>query len=170
MKEVKEKGFKITEEKVIFITKDNNGKIRWLEKGRLASEGNRASGLVHILNEHALHFNRKGIPANLIPALIKKAVEDAKIVGKSGKDRDVYETTMNGKIVHIAITISDNGYIVGAHPVSIKKGKNKMRKLQLLLEYGCYPVWSFDEDGVLDWNDFPEDNQPGEHLMIMPMN
>ncbi len=45
-----------------------------------------------------------------------------------------------------------------------------MRKLQLLLEYGCYPVWSYDEDGVLDWNDFPEDNQPGEHLMIMPMN
>ena len=123
VKEVKEKGFKITEEKVIFITKDKNGKIRWLEKGRLASEGNRASGLVHILNEHALHFNRKGISANLIPALIKKEVEDAKIVGKSGKDRDVYETTMNGKIVHIAITISDNGYIVGAHPLSIKKGK-----------------------------------------------
>ncbi len=45
-----------------------------------------------------------------------------------------------------------------------------MKKLRLLLEYGCYPVWSYDEDGVLDWNDFPEDNQPGEHLMIITMN
>lgn len=38
VKEVKEKGFKITEEKVIFITKDKNGKIRWLEKGRWLPE------------------------------------------------------------------------------------------------------------------------------------
>ncbi len=89
----------------------------------MASGNKKASGLAHILNEHSSNFNDKGIPANLIPALIKKAVEDAKIVGKRGKDRDVYETTMNGKIVHITITISDNGYIVGAHPVSIKKGK-----------------------------------------------
>ncbi len=39
-----------------------------------------------------------------------------------------------------------------------------MKKLQLLLEYGCYPVWSYDEDGDLDWNDFPEDDQPGKYL------
>ncbi len=90
---------------------------------RKGKEGFYLSHLVQEDKKLVKEVKDKGIPANLIPALIKKAVEDAKIVGKSGKDRDVYETTMNGKIVHITITISDNGYIVGAHPVSIKKGK-----------------------------------------------
>ncbi len=125
VKDVKDKGYKISEEKVIFITKDKNGKIRWLEKGRLASERNRASGFAHILDEHESHFIGKGVPTDLIPSIIKKAVEEAKIVGISGLDREVYETTINGKTIHIAITISDNGYIVGAHPVSFKNKKGK---------------------------------------------
>ncbi len=123
VKDVKDKGYKISEEKVIFITKDKNGKIRWLEKGRLASENKKASGLVHIIDEHESNFIGKGVPTALIPVVIKKAIEEAKIIGTSGKDRDVYETTINGKTIHIAITISDNGYIVGAHPASHIKEK-----------------------------------------------
>ncbi len=120
--EVKDRGDKITEEDVVFITKDKDGKIRWLEKGRFATKDKRASGLLHIL-EHASQFNDKGIPNHLIAKAIEKAIKEPKIVGTSGKNRDVYETTINGKVVYIAITISDNGYIVGANPVSNWKEK-----------------------------------------------
>ena len=123
IKEVKNRGDKISEKDVVFITKDKDGKIRWLEKGKSKSESNKPSGLKHIIEEHKSNFNKKGVPTNLIPAVIKKAIEEGKIVGISGKDRDVYETIFNGKAIHLAITVSSNGYIVGAHPVSIWKEK-----------------------------------------------
>ena len=63
---VKARGDKISEKDVVFITKDKNGKIVWLEKGHLASEGKLPSGLVHIKHKHFSQFNDKGIPNNLI--------------------------------------------------------------------------------------------------------
>ena len=123
VEEVKKRGDKITEKDVIFILRDRNGKIIWLEKGHLASKDKLPSGLIHIRSAHLSQFNDKGIPSHLISKTIRKAVETAKIVGTSGKNRDVYETSINGKIVYIAITVSDNGYIVGAHPVSDWKEK-----------------------------------------------
>ena len=39
-----------------------------------------------------------------------------------------------------------------------------MRKLQLQLEYGCYPIWSYDKKGVLIEDDFPRDDKPTERL------
>ncbi len=39
-----------------------------------------------------------------------------------------------------------------------------MKKLQLSLEYGCYPVWSYDENGILIEDDFPEADPAGERL------
>ena len=42
--------------------------------------------------------------------------------------------------------------------------KRKMKKLRLFLEYGCYPVWSYDEEGMLIEDDFPEDDKPTERL------
>ncbi len=110
------------EKDVVFITKDKNGKIVWLEKGHLTTNEKRASGLAHI-KEHASQFKDKGIPNHLIAKVIKKSVKEAKIVGTSGFDRDVYEVSINGKNVYIAITVSDNGYIVGANPVSNWKEK-----------------------------------------------
>ena len=123
VEEVKAQGDKITEKDVIFILKDRNGKIVWLEKGHLASKDKRASGLAHIKDEHASNFNDKGIPTHLIAKTIKKAIDESRIIGRGGIDTDVYETFINGKIVYIAITISGNGYIVGAHPA--KKWKEK---------------------------------------------
>lgn len=115
IKEVKDRGNKITEEDVVFITKNKDGKIRWLEKGKSKSESSKPSGLKHIIEKHASELKKNGISINWIPELIKKAVEKAKIVGISGVDRPVYETTFDKRIVHLAITISDNGYIVGIH-------------------------------------------------------
>ena len=39
-----------------------------------------------------------------------------------------------------------------------------MKKLQLLLEFGCYPIWSYDEEGILIEDDFPRDDKPTERL------
>ena len=49
-----------------------------------------------------------------------KAVTEGKIVGYQGKGvgRAIYEVTINGKQEYIAVTIGDNGFIVGANPTT----------------------------------------------------
>jgi len=46
-----------------------------------------------------------------------KAVTDGKVVGYqgSGVGRLIYETMINGKKHNIAITVGNNGYVVGAN-------------------------------------------------------
>ena len=46
-----------------------------------------------------------------------KAVTDGKIVGYqgAGTGRPIYETMINGKKYSIAVTVGNNGYIVGAN-------------------------------------------------------
>ena len=39
-----------------------------------------------------------------------------------------------------------------------------MKKLKLYLEYLCYPIWSYDEDGSLIDNDLPEKLRNDEEL------
>lgn len=33
-----------------------------------------------------------------------------------------------------------------------------------MLEYGCYPIWTYEKKGVLTENDFPEENPPSQRL------
>ncbi len=49
------------------------------------------------------------------------AVTEGKIVGYQGRGtgRPIYEIEYNGKLQRVAVTVGDNGYIVGANPVSI---------------------------------------------------
>ena len=50
------------------------------------------------------------------------AIKYGKIVEKQGRHgRPIYEFKYEGKIRRIAITVGDNGYIVGANPVSLPK-------------------------------------------------
>jgi hypothetical protein len=44
------------------------------------------------------------------------------------------------------------------------KRRNHMKKLKLSLEYQCYPIWSYDEDGSLIDNDLPEELRNDEEL------
>lgn len=46
-----------------------------------------------------------------------KAVTDGKIVGYqgSGTGHPIYETVINGKKYNLAVSVGDNGYIVGAN-------------------------------------------------------
>ena len=39
-----------------------------------------------------------------------------------------------------------------------------MKKLKLSLEYQCYPIWSYDEDGSLIDNELPEELRDDEEL------
>ena len=49
-------------------------------------------------------------------------IKYGKIVEKQGRHgRPIYEFKYEGKIRRIAITVGDNGYIVGANPVSLPK-------------------------------------------------
>ena len=115
--EVKSNGDKISPDKVVMITRDPTGKIVWLETGT------HSAGLQHIINEHGHEFNGKGISNTDIPDYVLEAVYQGKIVGKQGKKnpRTIYEFTYNGEKQRIAVQVSENGYIVGANPKSLKE-------------------------------------------------
>jgi hypothetical protein len=86
--------------------------VAWLEIG------NHKSGLVHIIFRHAGEFIEHGVASEDIPKLLNKALSEGKIVGQQGADggRPIYETVYNGKTQRVAITVGNNGFIVGANP------------------------------------------------------
>lgn len=114
MDELKQKGVKFTEDNVVMVAKTQPDKLAWLEKG------NETAGLEHIINRHGDQFLQKGITAESIPSFLKTAIEKGRIVENQGKfhsqPRVIYEVDYNGETIKVAITISDNGYIVGANP------------------------------------------------------
>ena len=77
------------------------------------------SGLQHILN-HKGEFISKGINESDIPNFIMHALKENKVVGYqgSGTGRPIYEIRYNGKNQKVAITVGDNGYVVGANPTN----------------------------------------------------
>ncbi|MBS9390268.1 MAG: hypothetical protein HEQ33_15810 [Dolichospermum sp. WA123] len=108
---LRKNGIKHTPEEVKSIAQTPDGKIVFLEKG--TSE----AGLQHILEEHSSQFAGQGIEADQIPDAIITAVIEGKIVGyQRRKKRPIYEVNFNGKTHYISVTVSDNGYIVGANP------------------------------------------------------
>ncbi|WP_405083425.1 hypothetical protein [Pantoea ananatis] len=109
--EMATQGIKFTPENVVSAAKDNSGKVIFLEKG------NSKAGLQHIVEEHGSQFAQIGVSEARIPDVVMKAVTDGKIVGYqgSGVGRPIYETIIDGKKYNIAITVGNNGYIVGAN-------------------------------------------------------
>ncbi|MGB3642812.1 MAG: hypothetical protein WBA39_35300 [Rivularia sp. (in: cyanobacteria)] len=112
IKELQEAGIKHTPEQIVRIAKQENGKIIFLE------EGNTQAGLQHILEQHSKEFADLGIAVEEIPDVIITAVTQGKILGYQGrkKTRVIYEVSFNERIYYIAVTVSKNGYIVGANP------------------------------------------------------
>ena len=106
---------KCTPENILGIVKDKDGKIVWLETG------NDSAGFNHILKEHEQDFANQGVTKKELSTYIMEAVKQGNIVGKQGKKkpRKIFEFVYEGKTRRIAITISDNGFIVGANPKSI---------------------------------------------------
>jgi len=105
-------GIKHTPEKIVRIAKTRDNKIVFLE------EGNASCGLEHILAK-AAQFAKQGIEFSEIPEVVIAAVCEGDIVGYQGikdKPRAIYQFTFKGETKYLAVSVSDNGYIVGANP------------------------------------------------------
>lgn len=113
--EVRRRGHKISPERVVKIARLPDDRIVWLE------EGNEDSGLAHIESAHTLHFERYGIAKSDIASVVFDALINGSYCGTSGADRAVYEISYKGEPKRIAVTVGNNGYIVGANPVKIKR-------------------------------------------------
>ncbi|MFJ5294849.1 ricin-type beta-trefoil lectin domain protein [Streptomyces sp. NPDC088348] len=87
--------------------------LAWLEKGTAKK------GLIHIVLRHAGEFATSGVRVEDIPALVKKALTEGTKVGYqgSGTGRPIFEVAFNGKTQRVAISVGDNGYVIGANPV-----------------------------------------------------
>ena len=110
--ELARSGVKYNPDDIVAITKTVDGKLVWLENGT------ENAGLNHIIAEHADDFLNKGITQEELPNYIMSALENGKIVGYQGRGagRPIYEFIYKGVIHKIAITVGDNGFIVGANP------------------------------------------------------
>lgn len=108
-------GIKHSIDDIINIGRDKLGKIVFLEKG------NASAGLGHIMR-HADDFAKNGIAKDDIADFVFDAVKNGKVVGYQGKGtgRPIYEALYKGEVKRVAVTVGDNGFIVGANPVSIK--------------------------------------------------
>ena len=110
IQELREKGVKFTEENLMWLFKNKDGKIIFLEKGK------NSGGFQHIL-KHKEEFLDKGVFEEDLAEFIMESLKNGKIVGKEGS-RFVYEYIYKGIKQTTAITVSSNGFVVGANPVS----------------------------------------------------
>ena len=85
------------------------GQVLFLEKG------NSRSGLQHILEGHAKDFANVGVRQDKIAKLVFTAAATGKVVGTQGT-RPAHEVFVEEKLYKIAVTVSRNGYTVGANP------------------------------------------------------
>ena len=110
-------GVKFNRTDVIFVAKTKEGKLVWLEKG------NDSAGLKHIVKEHGKQFVDAGISIDKIPQILIETLNIGEYVGIQGKDRKVYKVDIEDSNIFIAISISDNGFIVGANITTKYKEK-----------------------------------------------
>lgn len=108
LQELAEKGIKHNPEDIVSIGKNTAGDVVFLEKG------NSKAGLEHIL-EHSEDFESAGIKKEDIADAVFEAATNGKKVGMQGT-RPIYEIIYNGTKQRIAVTVGDNGFIVGANP------------------------------------------------------
>ena len=113
LNELATNGVKFTPESVIATARSPSGQVVFLEAG------NSASGLKHIVQEHAADFANIGVSEAEIPTVVTRAVSEGNIVGYQGRGtgRPIYEVSVSGRPQRIAVTTGSNGYIVGANPV-----------------------------------------------------
>lgn len=113
LEELASSSVKYNSKDVLAVTKTADGKLVWLESG------NSNAGMQHIL-DHVDDFAKKGIQQNQIKDLVMESLTNGKIVGYQGRGtgRPIYEVTFRGKTYQTAITVGDNGFIVGANPTT----------------------------------------------------
>lgn len=109
LNELSSRDIKYTPDNIVRIAKNADGRIYFLETG------NSKAGLRHIVDGHGTDFARRGISESQIPDAVITAITRGSVVGHQGR-RPIYEVEFNGQIHRIAVTSSNNGFIVGANP------------------------------------------------------
>ncbi len=122
IKEVIQKGEKITSKNVLSIVKLDDGKINWVEVGKVGKKG---SGLNHIVEHHTNEFAKFGIKSKSIPKLLTKTLKEGKIIGYYKGRTPVYQAKYRRRTFNLLIAVGTNGYIVTAYPVSENITKEK---------------------------------------------
>ncbi|WP_353887592.1 hemagglutinin repeat-containing protein [uncultured Acinetobacter sp.] len=114
---LKNNSIKFNEKDLVSTIRAPDGKVVFLESG------NEKAGLLHVLKAHQKDFENIGVKAENIPSVLMEAVKGGKIIGYQGKGtgRPIYETVINGEKRAIAISIGNNGFIVGANPTRVIK-------------------------------------------------
>lgn len=114
MNQLEASGMNFTRANVVGIGRTGAGNIIWLETGTAES------GLQHIVVRHGAQFARLGVDPSDVPEVVMRAVTDGRVVGYQGAGvgRPIFEVTVNGEPMRIAVTVGNNGYIVGANPRS----------------------------------------------------
>jgi hypothetical protein len=107
--ELARSGVKHSPEKIVPIGRDPDGRIVFLETG------SPSAGLEHILQKQG-QFAQRGVGQDQVADYVLTAVTKGKVVGMQ-RTRPIYEFQWNGTTHRLAVTVGDNGYIVGANPV-----------------------------------------------------
>ena len=126
-------GIKVSPDKVVRVTRVPNGVVTkvnpdgtvqtvdkiFLELG-IHRGPNEGGGFAHILAEHARNFADQGIPQDQIADLVMSTLVRGDRVGTQGKDgtRVIYRYVFEGEIKYMSITVGNNGFVVGANPLS----------------------------------------------------
>ena len=94
--------------------------IRRTDDGRIVflQTGDDKAGLAHVILKHATELVGVGISIDQIPDAIMTAIMHGRIIGYQGQGftRPIYEFEFQGRRQYLAITTSENGFIVGANP------------------------------------------------------
>jgi hypothetical protein len=107
--ELASNGVKHTPEDIVAIGRDPSGRVVFLETG------SPSAGLQHILLKKA-QFAQRGVSEDQVADYVLSAVTKGKVVGMQ-RTRPIYEFQWNGATHRLAVTVGDNGFIVGANPV-----------------------------------------------------
>jgi hypothetical protein len=118
IEELQASGTKVDPESVVRIGVDPNGRTVWLEQGGVNPKTQRSSGLQHVMEEHGNQFVQHGVAAADVPELVQRAVTEGRYTGYSqGKripGRPIFEIEFGGQTHYVAVSVGNNGYIVGA--------------------------------------------------------
>ena len=113
--ELEKSGHKYSIDDIIFIAKDEQNKLIWLERG------NEKAGLMHIIINHKTDFeNALGIKENEIALYLYNVITNGKLLdlkpskASNGEDR-IYEFDGN---YYTFVAMGNNGFIVTSFPFS----------------------------------------------------
>ncbi|MER7165333.1 WXG100 family type VII secretion target [Micromonospora sp. NPDC000207] len=114
LEELSQGGIRHNPDEIVAIGRDSTGKVVFLETG------NERAGLAHITGRHGEDFMKAGVPEDKIAQLVLTAATQGEVVGRQ-RTRPIYEVLFEGKICRVAVTVGDNGFVVGANPVGQKR-------------------------------------------------